>query len=128
MNLTPFLAHDARISSLESKVEKLTARIEALQKTKPKTRKKRRIMDRAEHNAHVHMAEICRPVAEKYGVTLERMRSSDQRRVFMLPRWEAWKLCHEAGYSTPMIGRFFGGRDHTTILSGMARLEEGAGK
>lgn len=119
------LAHEARIASLEHKLSDALARIAKLEKAAVK-KKPKRVMDRAEHEAHARMAEISQPVAIRYGVRLEWMRSHDRRSAFTWPRFEAWKLCHDAGYSTPMIGRFFGGRDHSTILAGIRRAEEKA--
>jgi chromosomal replication initiation ATPase DnaA len=121
VRLDPNFAHEARIASLESQLRKAIERIAALEKPKPKP--KPRIMDKAEHDAHVAMSEIAKTVAQQYGMTVERLKSHDRRTIFSVPRRKAWKLCHDAGYSLPMIGRCFGGRDHTTILHGIRRLE-----
>lgn len=64
--------------------------------------------------------------AETCGLTLEAMcrRSSERHRVHA--RWiAAWlikKYCERTSY--PEIARVLGGFDHTTIVSGVARLEE----
>ena len=115
------LAHEARISSLEAQLAKLVARVEALERCVPKP-KPVPVLLPGEREARIAMGKIARRWADHYGVTVERMRSQDKRRVFMEPRWKAWEECHRAGYSTPMIGRYFGGRDHSTILHGIARL------
>jgi len=117
------LAHEARIASLECKLAKALARIERLEavKIKPKPVPALTFHEKAER---INMGKIAARVAEKHGVTVERMRSHDRRQVFMPPRWEAWTLCSEAGHSTPVIGRFFGGRDHTTILHGIRKERE----
>ena len=113
------LAHEARIASLELQLAEAVARIEALEAAPPKVRQPPKIMDRAEHAQRKRIREIASEVAARYGVTVERMRSHDKRRVFMAPRWEAWALCQDERFSTPVIGRYFGGRDHTTILHGI---------
>ncbi len=117
------LAHEARIASLECKLAKAIARIERLEavKIKPKPVPALTFKEQAER---INMGKITAKVAEKHNVTVERMRSLDRRKVFMPPRWEAWTLCSEAGHSTPVIGRYFGGRDHTSILHGIKRWRE----
>lgn len=114
------LAHEARIASLESQLAKAIARIKRMEAVKRKP-KPEPMMTLGERTARIAMGKIAAEVAEKHGVTVERMRSQDRRQVFMPARFEAWTLCSEAGYSTPMIGRFFGGRDHTSILHGIGK-------
>lgn len=114
------LAHEARIASLEIQLSKAIARIEKLEAVKKKP-KPVPALSLAEQLDRIHIGKITSKVAEKHGVTVERMRSHDKRQVFMAPRWEAWALCSDAGFSTPVIGRYFGGRDHTTILHGIKK-------
>ena len=113
------LAHEARIANLESKLAAALARIEKLEAPKPV--KVPKVMDIAEYAQRARIREIAAEVAQKYQVTLERMKSHDRRAVFNMPRYEAWHLCHKEGITTPVIGRYFGGRDHTTILHGLGR-------
>lgn len=114
------LAHEARIASLESQLAKAIARIKRLESVKRKP-KPEPMLTLGERAARVAMGKIAAEIAEKHGVTVERMRSQDRRQVFMPARFEAWTLCSEAGFSTPIIGRFFGGRDHTSILHGIGK-------
>ena len=37
-------------------------------------------------------------------------------------RYEAFRICHDYGYSTTEIGRFFE-RDHTTVLYALGALK-----
>jgi chromosomal replication initiator protein len=124
------LAHEARISSLELQLAKMRAELAAAVDKISKVPRPKPVppLLPGELQARVVMGRIAATVADRHGVTVAMMLSLDKRRVFMRPRWEAWKLCQEAGYSTPVIGRFFGGRDHTTILSGIKRLGEIAGE
>ena len=39
-------------------------------------------------------------------------------------RWDAWALARAAGWTLPEIGRAFN-RDHTTILHGLRKRENG---
>ena len=81
------------------------------------------------------MADICLFVAAKHGVSVAELRmSADQPgaslRARTLPRQEAfylaWHVVEEDGrrrFSTTQIGRYFGGRDHTTVLHGIRAHE-----
>jgi len=111
------LAHDARIASLEAKIAKLTERIDALT---PKPRKVERL-PREVASAHAAMASVCREVAIKHQIRTDRLRSHDGRQVFSGPRFEAWALCRDMGFSLSVIGEYFGRRDHTTILAGIRK-------
>lgn len=77
---------------------------------------------------HQRLLSLCRVVAEEWGVTVEDIRqrtkghsdACEARQRFM-------RLAYEAGLgSTPQIGRFLGGRDHTTVLHGIRRDRERA--
>lgn len=59
-------------------------------------------------------------VAERYGLSAEDLKGRARVRAVAHPRQEAMAIIHAAGgYSLPQIGRFFGGRDHTTVLKGI---------
>jgi chromosomal replication initiator protein len=54
---------------------------------------------------------------EYFGVTKEEMRSPSRSRPLVLARQMAMYLCRElTDLSLPMIGKHFGGRDHSTVL------------
>lgn len=75
----------------------------------------RRMFDQAPTLAQI-MFETC----GKYNVTALDIRSSRRTRDIMIPRQEFyWRARYETEHSLPMIGRFCGGRNHTTILSGV---------
>lgn len=112
------LAHEARIASLELQLAATIAKIDKLVAEKKKF-KPSAVISAEEQSSRIRIGQITAEVATRYDVTVERMRSHDKRRVFMAPRWEAWALCQDERFSTPVIGRYFGGRDHTTILHGI---------
>lgn len=69
---------------------------------------------------HVTVAAILVEVAAKYGVTVLDIKSARRTRKLIIPRHEVcWRARHETLLSLPQIGRQLGGRDHTTILSGI---------
>ena len=70
------------------------------------------------------MLNIIEAVAERHDLTVEEIRGPDRSPYVSRPRQEAmWRMI-KAGKSLTQIGRFLGGRGHTTILKG-ARAHEG---
>ena len=69
--------------------------------------------------------EIQRKVAEHYNVRLSDMIGPKRLRTIARPRQVAMYLSkHMTSRSLPEIGRRFGGRDHTTIMHGIKRIDE----
>ncbi len=73
----------------------------------------------------VTIEEIQRKVAEHYNVRLSDMIGPKRQRTIARPRQIAMYLAKQLTQrSLPEIGRRFGGRDHTTIMHGVRRIEE----
>jgi chromosomal replication initiator protein len=73
----------------------------------------------------VSIDEIQRKVAEHYNIRLSDMVGPKRVRNFARPRQVAMYLCKQlTSRSLPEIGRRFGGRDHTTVMHGVKRIEE----
>ena len=69
--------------------------------------------------------EIQRKVAEHYNVRLSDMIGPKRLRTIARPRQVAMYLAKQmTSRSLPEIGRRFGGRDHTTIMHGIRKIEE----
>lgn len=69
--------------------------------------------------------DIQRKVAEHYGIRFADMHSARRARPVARPRQVAMYLCKQlTTHSLPEIGRKFGGRDHTTIIHGVRKIEE----
>ena len=69
--------------------------------------------------------EIQRKVAEHYNVRLSDMIGPKRLRTIARPRQVAMYLCKQlTSRSLPEIGRRFGGRDHTTIMHGIRKIDE----
>ncbi|NBE07403.1 chromosomal replication initiator protein DnaA [Paragemmobacter ruber] len=69
--------------------------------------------------------EIQRKVAEHYNIRLSDMIGPKRNRTIARPRQVAMYLAkHLTPRSLPEIGRRFGGRDHTTIMHGVRKIEE----
>lgn len=68
--------------------------------------------------------DICRAVARQFGISVSQLRSRKQSRDVVLPRQCAMLLARQlSGRSLEQIGRFFGGRDHSTVIHACRRLE-----
>ena len=73
----------------------------------------------------VTIEEIQRKVAEHYNVRLSDMIGPKRLRTIARPRQVAMYLAkHLTTRSLPEIGRRFGGRDHTTIMHGIRKIDE----
>ena len=73
----------------------------------------------------VSIEEIQRRVADHYLIRHSDLVGPKRVRTFARPRQIAMYLCKQlTTRSLPEIGRHFGGRDHTTIMHGVRRIEE----
>ncbi|QFT61296.1 chromosomal replication initiator protein DnaA [Roseivivax sp. THAF30] len=73
----------------------------------------------------ISIDEIQRKVAEHYHIRLSDLIGPKRVRNFARPRQIAMYLCKQlTARSFPEIGRRFGGRDHTTVLHGVKRVED----
>lgn len=76
----------------------------------------------------VTMDTIQEVVASKFDISIEDMVSKKRARKIAYPRQIAMYLCREiTGSSLPQIGRFFGGRDHTTVLHACDKINKKKG-
>lgn len=73
----------------------------------------------------ITVEEIQRKVSEHYNIRLSDMIGPKRVRSYARPRQIAMWLCKQmTSRSLPEIGRRFGGRDHTTVMHGVKRVEE----
>jgi chromosomal replication initiator protein len=77
------------------------------------------------HERRITIDEIQKKVAEHYGIKLSDMHSARRARVVARPRQVAMYLAKQlTPRSLPEIGRRFGGRDHTTVMHAIKKIEE----
>ncbi|MFA5122360.1 chromosomal replication initiator protein DnaA [Zavarzinia sp.] len=77
------------------------------------------------NDRRVTIEDIQRKVAEFYGVRLNDLLSARRARVIARPRQVAMYLAKQlTTRSLPEIGRRFGGRDHTTVIHAVRKIEE----
>ncbi len=73
----------------------------------------------------VALADVQRAVCSLFGVGVDELKSSRRTRSLVQPRMLAMFLARkhtQAAYSE--IGEFFGGRNHSTVMSAVAKVEE----
>lgn len=77
------------------------------------------------HDRRITIDEIQRKVAEHYNLRLADMHSARRARSVARPRQVAMYLAKQlTARSLPEIGRKFGGRDHTTVMHAVRKIEE----
>ena len=70
----------------------------------------------------LRMREIAEQICETYGLTLAELRGPSPLRIYAFPRFEFYyRAMQETHHSTVAIGRWCGGRDHTSVLHGCDR-------
>jgi chromosomal replication initiator protein len=69
------------------------------------------------------VSAIQEAVCDRYDLTMAELVSARRDKRVAVPRMMAMWLCRQASYTLPEIGRAFGGRHHTTVLSGWWRIE-----
>ena len=76
------------------------------------------------NNRRVTIEEIQKKVAEHFNIRLSDMSSPRRARAVARPRQIAMYLAKQlTSRSLPEIGRTFGGRDHTTVMHAVSRIE-----
>lgn len=76
----------------------------------------------------IFVKDIQRNYADRVGIPRNEMTSRCRERRYGHRRQEAMYLCRRlTKHSMPQIGRFFGGRDHTTVLHAIRSTEQRMG-
>jgi chromosomal replication initiator protein len=127
-NVLEFLAHKitSNVRELEGALNRIVAHAELIGRavTIESTQDLLQDLLRA-HDRRVSIEEIQRKVAEHYNIRLSDMHSPRRARNVARPRQIAMYLAKTmTEHSLPEIGRKFGGRDHTTIIHGVRKVEE----
>ncbi len=123
-----FLAHKitSNVRELEGAFNRIVAHAQlvdrtiTLENTQDLLRDLLRAQDR-----RVTIEEIQKKVAEHFNIRMADMVSSRKQRVIARPRQIAMYLAKRlTSRSLPEIGRKFGGRDHTTVMHAVRKVEE----
>ncbi len=79
----------------------------------------------APREAQVEPQEVIQKVAERFGLRPEDLVGGGRKKEVVLPRQVAMYLVRElTRASLPEIGQLFGGRDHTTVLYAIQKIQE----
>lgn len=77
------------------------------------------------NDRHITIEDIQKAVAGHYNIKLSEMHSARRSRVVARPRQVAMYLAKRlTSKSLPEIGRKFGGKDHTTVMHAVKRIDE----
>jgi len=123
-----FLAHKitSNVRELEGALNRLGAHAQLVRRDLTLDNAQELLRDLLRANERrVTIDEIQRRVAEHFNIKLLEMTSSRRARVVARPRQVAMYLAKQLTQrSLPEIGRKFGGRDHTTVMHGVRKIEE----
>ena len=71
------------------------------------------------------MKDVLRLTAERFGVEIADLTGKGRRQELVTPRQVAMYLIREhTQHSLPEIGAFFGGRDHSTVLYAVKKVQD----
>jgi chromosomal replication initiator protein len=123
-----FLAHKitSNIRELEGALNRIVANMQLVGRpiTLESAQEELRDLLRS-HERRVTVDEIQRRVAEHFNIRLGEMTSDRRARAVARPRQVAMYLSKQlTTRSLPEIGRKFGGRDHTTVIHAVRKIEE----
>jgi chromosomal replication initiator protein len=123
-----FLAHKitSNVRELEGALNRLGAHAQLVRRDLTLETAQELLRDLLRANERrVTIDEIQRRVAEHFNIKLVEMTSSRRARVVARPRQVAMYLAKQLTQrSLPEIGRKFGGRDHTTVMHAVRKIEE----
>jgi chromosomal replication initiator protein len=127
-NVLEFLAHKitSSVRELEGALNRIIANSELIGRSVTIEGAQELLQDLLRANdRRITVDDIQRRVSEHYNIRLSDMHSPRRARMVARPRQIAMYLAKAlTEHSLPEIGRKFGGRDHTTIMHGVRRIEE----
>jgi chromosomal replication initiator protein len=123
-----FLAHKivSNVRELEGALNRITAHTQLVRRDLTLEATQELLQDLLRANERrVTIDEIQKRVAEHFNIKMAEMTSSRRARVVARPRQVAMYLAKQLTQrSLPEIGRKFGGRDHTTVMHAVRKIEE----
>jgi len=128
LKVLEFLAHKivSNVRELEGALNRIVAHAELVDRpvTLETTQEVLHDLLRA-NDRRVTIEEIQKRVAEHFNIKLSEMTSARRARAVARPRQVAMYLAKQlTSRSLPEIGRKFGGRDHTTVMHAVRKVEE----
>jgi chromosomal replication initiator protein len=128
LKVMEFLAHKivSNVRELEGSLNRVTAQAQLIGRDITLDCAQEVLQDLLRANERrVTIDEIQKRVAEHFNIKMAEMTSSRRARVVARPRQVAMYLAKQlTSRSLPEIGRKFGGRDHTTVMHAVRKVEE----
>ena len=79
----------------------------------------------SDDDSEISASAIIAKTAEYFGITMDELTGTNRSRVFVTARQIAMYLCRQlTDLSLPRIGEHFGGKDHTTVMYAVRKVEE----
>ena len=79
----------------------------------------------SEDDSEITAATIIGKTAEYFGITIDELTGTSRSRVYVTARQIAMYLCRQlTDLSLPKIGDHFGGKDHTTVMYAVKKVED----
>ncbi len=79
----------------------------------------------SEDDSEITAATIIGKTAEYFGITMDELTGTSRSRVYVTARQIAMYLCRQlTDLSLPKIGDHFGGKDHTTVMYAVKKVED----
>ena len=126
--VTDFIAHQvtANIRELEGALIRVIAYCNLFNKPQSATVAREVLKDMVrEVNSRITIEAIQRRVADYFQLELGELRGARRQRSILYPRQVAMFLCRRlTEASLPEIGRAFGGKDHTTVMHAVEKIEQ----
>jgi chromosomal replication initiator protein len=123
-----FLAHKivSNVRELEGALNRITAQMQLIGRDITLESAQELLHDLLRANERrVTIDEIQKKVAEHFNIKMAEMTSTRRARIVARPRQVAMYLSKQlTPRSLPEIGRKFGGRDHTTVMHAVKKIEE----
>ncbi len=123
-----FLAHKivSNVRELEGALNRITAQMQLVGRDITLESAQELLHDLLRANERrVTIDEIQKRVAEHFNIKMAEMTSARRARIVARPRQVAMYLAKQlTPRSLPEIGRKFGGRDHTTVMHAVKKIEE----
>ena len=123
-----FLAHKivSNVRELEGALNRITAQMQLIGRDITLESAQELLQDLLRANERrVTIDEIQKRVAEHFNIKTAEMTSARRARIVARPRQVAMYLAKQlTSRSLPEIGRKFGGRDHTTVMHAVRKIEE----
>lgn len=117
---------ERQVREAQARAAELEVQLTALREANRRAEELRKQIDdeSAPRRTFVSTKDIIRLAANVAGITVAEMMGPGRSTKFVQARFAVYLVSQERGLSTPEIGRRVGGRDHSSVLHGIARAKD----